>query len=147
MIIEKNKGEFLFSTDKNKLDIQVIHQYLSTVSYWSRGIPIEVVKSAIEGSFCFAVYHQNAQIAFGRAITDFATFAYLADVFVLETHQGQGVGIWMMECIMEYLHSLKLRRLNLATRDAHTLYEKFGFKALEKPEIYMEKVNFFKYES
>ena len=145
MKTEKKKGDLIFSTHKEKLDIILIHRYLSEVSYWSKGIPIERVEAAIQGSICFAVYKHEGQIAFARAVTDFASMAYLADVFVLDAYQGQGVGMWMMSCIMECLESLNLRRIFLATWDAHTLYQKYGFSTPQKPEIYMEKVNFTEY--
>ena len=145
MKIEKRKADLVFSTHKEKLDIALIHRYLSDTSYWSKGIPIERVEAAVQGSLCFAVYNKAGQIAFARAVTDFASMAYLADVFVLEAFQGQGVGMWMMSCVMECLDGLNLRRVFLATWDAHTLYQKYGFTAPQKPEIYMEKVNFTEY--
>lgn len=140
MIKSIQKGDLIFSADKSKLDIQVIHQYLSECSYWSKNIPIKVVNKAIEGSMCFGVYQNNAQIAFARAITDAATFAYLADVFVVTEYQGKGIGVWMMECLMNTLDHMGFRRILLATQDAHTFYEKYRFTFPEEPGIYMEKV-------
>ncbi|MGZ3861737.1 MAG: GNAT family N-acetyltransferase [Bacteroidia bacterium] len=132
-------GDYTFSTDKRKLDIQVIHQFLST-SYWAQEIPFEIVKRSIENSFCFGVYFRDKQVGFARVVTDFATFGYLADVFVLEEHRGKGLSKKLMEFIMSQPELKGLRRFMLATRDAHKLYEQYGFKQLAKPERIMEIV-------
>ncbi len=129
---------FTISTDKALLDPVAIHDYLSNLSYWAKGRSMEAVHCTIEHSLCFGLYHDKKQIGFARVITDRATFAYLADVYILEAYRGQGLSKWMMECIMRYPTLQNLRRFVLATRDAHTLYEKFGFKALSKPERWME---------
>ena len=131
MINEKYIGEFLYSTDKSKLNIEYIHNYLSKESYWAKNIPVEIVKKSIEGSLCFGVYHQNIQIGFARVITDHATFGYLADVFIDKEYRGNGLSKELMKFIMEQDVVKKLRRFMLATLDAHGLYTQFGFEKLE----------------
>lgn len=142
---EARKGVFLISTDPSKLDFDVIHHYLCDHSYWSAGIPRETVENAARGSVCFGVYHQEKQIGYTRLITDAATFGYLADVFILKEYQGQGLGKWLIDTVMAHPACQGFRRWVLATRDAHGLYEKFGFGPLMRPDIYMEKVLFRKY--
>ena len=131
-------SDYNISTDKEKLQLPVIHQYLSIESYWAKHVPLEIVKQSIEGSFCFGVYFKNEQVGFARVITDHATFAYLADVFILEAHRGKGLSKWLMEFIMAHPKLQGLRRFCLATRDAHGLYKQFGFTPLAKPETFME---------
>jgi GNAT superfamily N-acetyltransferase len=123
--------------DKSRLDIGAIHGFL-TQSYWSPGIPRAVVERAIDNSLCFGVFYEGKQIGFARAITDKATFAYLADVYVLPEHRGKGVSLRVLENIIRHPDLRGLRRMLLATRDAHSLYEKFGFKPLAAPERIME---------
>jgi GNAT superfamily N-acetyltransferase len=125
------------STDKQRLDIETIHSYLSQ-SYWSPHIPRMVVERAIAGSLCFAVYCQSEQVGFARVITDQATFAYLADVFILEAHRGKGLSKWLMSVITAHSELQGLRRFMLATRDAHDLYKQFGFTELANPNALME---------
>lgn len=132
------QGEYTISTNRLKLDLAVIHRFL-TSSYWANGIPVEVVRRSIECSFPFGLYKNNKQVGFARVITDHATFAYLADVFILEDHRGRGLGKWLMEVIIEHPELQGLRRWVLATQDAHGLYGKFGFTQLEDAAIYMEK--------
>lgn len=139
---EKNVNSYFFSTDKSKLQLDVIHDYLSKESYWAQNMPIDLIKESIAGSICFAIYIDNKQIAYARVITDNATFAYLADVFVLEEYRGKGLSKELMRFIMDYPSFKKLRRFMLATRDAHGLYEQFGFSKLVKPETMME-IKFF----
>lgn len=124
--------DYLISTNKKLLDIAIIHEYLSERSYWAQGIPIKTVQRSIKHSICFGVYAQEKQIGFARLVTDQATFAYLADVFVLETHRGLGLSKWLMQCIHEYPETKNLRRWMLTTKDAHGLYEKFGWKPLNE---------------
>ena len=131
MTSEKHIGVFLFSTDKTKLDVGYIHYFLSKESYWAKNIPIDIVNKSIEGSLCFGVYKNNKQVGFARVITDYATFGYLADVFIDKEYRGQGVSKELMKFIMEQDVIKKLRRFMLATLDAHGLYEKFGFQKLE----------------
>lgn len=132
-------SDYTFSTDKTKLDLQVIHLFLSN-SYWAQNIPVEIIKTSIENSMCFGVYHKEKQIGFARVITDCATFGYLADVFILEEHRGKGLSKKLMEYIMSQPELKGLRRFMLATRDAHKLYEQYGFKQLAKPDRIMEIV-------
>ena len=143
-IYEAVKNDFIISTDKSKLNIQFIHQYLCNESYWAKNISVDTVKKSIAGSCCFGLYvyeHKNiltaTQIGFARVITDNATFAYLADVFVTEKFRGKGLAKWLMEVIMDHPELQGLRRWMPATRDAHNLYTKFGFTALDKPERIM----------
>ena len=137
-IFEQRRGEFLTSTDLARLDLDVIHGFL-TNCYWARGIPREVVARSIEHSLCFGVYDgKGAQVGFARVISDFATIAYLGDVFILESHRRRGLSKWMMECIMQHPALQNLRRWILLTRDAHGLYAQFGFTPLKSPDRYME---------
>lgn len=136
--MEKTHGAYLLSTDRDKLDVEVIHQFLSTASYWAQHIPREVVVRSIKGSLCFGIYHEGTQVGFARVITDNATFGYLADVFVLPAHRGRGLSKWMMECILAHPDLQGMRRFMLATRDAHTLYAQFGFEPLGNPERLMQ---------
>jgi GNAT superfamily N-acetyltransferase len=142
MINEKNIGEFLYSTDKTKLNIEYIHYFLSKESYWAKNIPIELVKTSIEGSLCFGVYHQGKQIGFARVITDYATFGYLADVFIDKKYRGKGLSKELMKFIMEQDVIKKLRRFMLATLDAHSLYAQFGFESQEGNKRFMS-IKFF----
>jgi len=137
MFFEKRLGDLHFSTDKSLLQVNVIHDYLSRESYWSKNIPLRLVEQSINASFCFGVYKNKKQIAFARVITDFATFGYLADVFVTEEFRRQGISKQLMEFIMNCEALKDLRSFMLATLDAHGLYEKFGFKTLETPGRYM----------
>ena len=130
------KDDFTISTDKTSLDIPFIHQYL-TRSYWAEGIPEKTVKKAIEGAVCFGMYHAGKQIGFARLITDSATFAYLADVFIDESYRGRGLSKWLMDVIMKHESVQGLRRFMLATRDAHGLYSQFGFSALTNTDRWM----------
>jgi GNAT superfamily N-acetyltransferase len=139
--VEYTRGEFTISTDKNRLDLGVIHGYLSEESYWAKGIPLEIVTRAIEHSLCFGVYHNAQQIGFARLITDYTTFAYLADVFIIEQYRGQGLSKWLMESILKHPDVQGLRRWMLATRDAHGLYKQFGFEPLADPSRIMQIAN------
>jgi GNAT superfamily N-acetyltransferase len=134
---EQNRLGYRISTEAGAMDVDAIHAYLSG-SYWSPGIPRAVVASAIGGSLCFGLFHTERQVGFARVITDRATFAYLCDVYVLEDHRGRGLATWLMETVIAHPHLQGLRRFLLATRDAHGLYEKFGFVPLARPEMFME---------
>jgi len=154
-LVEHRRGEFLISTDPARLDLEVIHGFLTTC-YWAKGIPREVVARSIEHSLCFGVYDESGenfpllakearsgapqpkQVGFARVVSDFATVAYLGDVFVLESHRGRGLSKWLMECIMQHPALQNLRSWFLLTRDAHGLYSQFGFTPLKSPERYME---------
>jgi GNAT superfamily N-acetyltransferase len=131
------KGEFQISTDPARIDLRAVHEFL-TNSYWARGIPLETVQRSIENSLCFGIYHGDRQIGFARVITDRATFAYLADVFVLPDYRGRGLSKWLMECIIAHPDLQGLRRWMLATQDAHELYAQYGFSSLKAPERWME---------
>ena len=173
MVHEYRRGEFVISTDRSRLDLDVVHKFL-TNCYWAKGIPREVVTRSIENSLCFGIYHggdtkfprlakearrgaptpgadtkspllpkpgrsgASAQVGFARVISDFATIAYLGDVFILEAYRGRGLSKWLMQCIMEHPAVQGLRRWILLTRDAHGLYSQFGFTAVKAPELYME---------
>jgi GNAT superfamily N-acetyltransferase len=135
---EKIIEGILFSSDKALLQPEVIHRYLSTESYWAQGIPMKIVLDAIKGSECFGAYSEGKQIAFARVTTDGATFAYLQDVFVLEEFRAKGISKHLIEFIMSQLPVKQFRRFMLATKDSHSLYEKFGFKSIIEPERFME---------
>jgi len=136
--IEYRRGEFVISTDRARLDLDAIHGFLSNC-YWAKGIPRDVVAKSIENSLCFGVYDSSgAQIGFARVVSDFATVAYLGDVFVIAAYRGRGLSKWMMECIMQHPALQNLRRWILLTRDAHGLYKQFGFTPLRAPERFME---------
>lgn len=137
MKVNFKKGDFLISADNSLLDIKVIHGYLSR-SYWAKNRPLRTTKKAIQNSVCFGLYLNKTQIGFARVVTDKATFAYLADVFVLEEFRGKGLSKWLMKVILGYDELKNLRRWFLATKDAHGLYEKFGFHSLKEPEKIME---------
>jgi GNAT superfamily N-acetyltransferase len=135
---EFSNGNFVVSTDPTRLDLDTIHEFL-THSYWSEGIPRAVVERAIANSLCFGVFEAQRQVGFARVITDYATFAYVADVFIVESHRGRGLGKFLMQCIVEHPRLQGLRRWTLATRDAHGLYKQFGFTELAHPERFMER--------
>jgi GNAT superfamily N-acetyltransferase len=136
--VEHRQGEFLISTARSRLDLNLIHGFLSRC-YWAEGIPLEVVARSLDHSLCFGLYESSgAQIGFARVVSDFATVAYLGDVFVLESHRGRGLSKWLMECIMKHPALQHLRRWILLTRDAHGLYSQFGFTPVKAQERYME---------
>jgi GNAT superfamily N-acetyltransferase len=128
------------SSEKSRLDVTFIHRFLCDQSYWAANIPLELVQTSIENSLCFGAYDGGAQVGFARVITDYATFAYVADVFVVPSHRGAGVGRELMAAIMAHPALQRLRRWHLVTRDAHRLYEQFGFRPLRSPERHMEIV-------
>ena len=140
---EFEHNQFIISTDPEKLDLEIIHEMLSR-TYWARGISREVVERSIQGALCYGIYDHSQNpvygrlVGFGRVITDYATFAYLSDLFVIESHRGLGLSKWMVECIQKHPQLQNLRRWLLVTADAHGLYQQFGFKPLHKPEMYME---------
>ena len=119
------RGEFVVSDSRQELDIDTIHAFLSE-TYWAHGIPRSIVEKAVANSLCFGLYHNGEQVGFARAITDRATFAYLADVFILPDYRGHGLGKWLLACILEHPDLQGLRRLLLATSDAHGLYGRYG---------------------
>ena len=135
--MEWQQGKFLISTDKSRLNIFYVHEYLSNESYWAAGIPVGIVEKSIKNSICFGIYQDNKQVGFARLITDEATFGYLADVFVDKDYRGRGLSKWLMKIIIDLPFVSHLRGLMLATKDAHSLYEQFGFTLLDAPERYM----------
>jgi N-acetylglutamate synthase-like GNAT family acetyltransferase len=132
-----SKGDYEISTDPARVDVGMVHEFL-TNSYWAKGIPVQTVRKSIENSICFGVYHRHQQVGFARIISDLATFAYLADVFIGPSYRGQGLSSWLMECIMGHPDLQGLRRWMLATKDAHGLYARFGFTAIKNPDSWME---------
>jgi GNAT superfamily N-acetyltransferase len=135
-IYEYQRGPFYISTDPRLLDIDVIHSFL-THSYWSPGVPRALVATAIQHSLCFGLYDQGRQIGLARVVTDYASFAYLGDVFVLKSYRGQGLGVWLVQCVTQCPALAEIRTFLLATRDAHGLYHKVGFEAMPNPERWM----------
>ncbi len=130
------------STDPRLLDLERIHRFLHT-SYWARGIPLPTVQKSISQSLNFGLYLTNStgpgtQIGFARVVSDFSTFAYLCDVYVEESHRGQGLSKWLLECILAHPELQGLRRLCLGTKDAQGLYAQFGFAVHPNPENWME---------
>jgi len=136
-IVEVERGEYRISTDPVRLDVAAIQAYL-TRSYWAQGIPLETVERALRNSLCFGLYHREVQVGLARIISDYATFAYLCDVYVLEDYRGKGLGKWLLDYVMLHPQLQNLRRFSLATRDAHDLYRRFGFQSLARPERVME---------
>ena len=139
-MLSGDESPFTIDTDKSRLQLETIHRFLSE-SYWAKGVSLDVVRRAVENSLCFGVYDGDAQVGFARVISDYATFAYLADVFVLESHRGRGLASRLMTAVVSHPQLQGLRRWVLATRDAHGLYAKFGFTPLAAPERFMELHN------
>ncbi|SDF74996.1 Acetyltransferase (GNAT) domain-containing protein [Pedobacter terrae] len=135
--MEISENGFIFSDQKALLDIEAIHNYLSNESYWAKGIPLATVKRSIENSLCFGIYKDQEQVGFARWITDKATFAWLCDVYVKENYRGLGLSKKMMSFMIFHPDLQGLRRYQLATLDAHGLYEQFGFSAIQNPERQM----------
>ena len=130
------KDGFIISTGNEKMDVDLIHSFLNR-TYWAEGISKEIIRRSIEGSLCFGVFENDKQIGFARMITDKATFAYLADVFIIEEYRGRGLSKWLMEVIMSHPDLQGLRRMILATKDAHGLYKQFGFTPLISVDRWM----------
>jgi GNAT superfamily N-acetyltransferase len=137
---EWRRGDYTVSTDPARLDVAAIHEFLSTRSYWAQGRDFETVRRAVENSLPFGVYHGARQVGFARVVTDYATFAWLADVYVLEEFRGAGLGKWLVEVVLSHPGLQNLRRWILGTRDAHELYRRFGFREVEQPQFYMHKL-------
>ncbi len=133
------KGDYEIDTDKRRLDLAAIHKFLSQQSYWATNRTLEQTLTAVENSDCFGVYKSREQVGFARVVTDRATFAYIGDVYIVEQHRGQGLSKWLIQVIVEQPDLQRLRRWLLATRDAHGLYEQYGFSELKHPERWMEK--------
>lgn len=137
-LLEITRDDYTISTDHSKLDLRWIHNFLANDAYWSRGIPVDGFEKSIANSLCFGLYDKDQQIGFSRVVSDFSTFAYLADVFVTPEHRQQGLGKWLVESILIHPDLQGIRRWMLATSDAHDLYRKYGFTPLEHPEKMME---------
>jgi GNAT superfamily N-acetyltransferase len=133
------RGPFEISTERARLDVAAIHDYLSGHSYWARGRSRAVVERSIAHSLPFGVYYEERQVGFARVVTDYATFAWLADVFVLEEFRGRGLSKWLLEVVCAHPELQGLRRWLLATKDAHGLYRRYGFTPLADPELWMER--------
>ncbi len=134
---ERQRDAFTLSTDPARLQLPVIHEFLSQHSYWAKGIPLETVQRSVENSLCFGLYQGAEQVGFARVTSDRATFAYLADVFVLPDFRGRGLSKWLMESILQHQELQGLRVWLLGTADAHGLYTQFGFTPLPKPERFL----------
>jgi GNAT superfamily N-acetyltransferase len=132
------RGDFLISTDPALLDVPLIHDFLANRSYWAAGRPLEVVRRGLGNSLCFGLYERGRQAGLARVVTDRATFAWLCDVFVLEAYRGRGLSKWLIECVMSHPALRGLRRVLLGTRDAHGLYERYGFRPLADPTRFLE---------
>ena len=146
---ELQNGNYTISTNKEKIDIDVVHKFLSKDSYWAENIPKDIVERAIKNSLCFGIYYKETQVGFARAVTDKATFMYLADVFILHAHRGKGLSKWLMQTIHAHPELQGLRRMMLTTKDAHGLYAQFGWQPLNddlakrimlinRPGLYMQ---------
>jgi GNAT superfamily N-acetyltransferase len=134
---EINKQGFLISTDPKRLQMDKILGFLSR-SYWANDRPAEAITRSIENSLCFGLYRGNEQVGFARAVTDYTTYAWLCDVFIQENYRGQGLGKWLISCVMGHPELANLRRWALATSNAHELYRKFGFSEVKNPDKLME---------
>ena len=137
-VIEFKRGNYTISTDKSRLDEEVIRDFLANESYWARGIPMSRVHTSIENSLCFGLYDGDGQIGFARVISDCAVIAYLSDVFILERYRGRGLAKWLTECVLSHPDLQGLHRWVLVTEDAHGLYARYGFKPLSRPGTFME---------
>ncbi|MGF7219207.1 GNAT superfamily N-acetyltransferase [Spirosoma lacussanchae] len=131
--------DYTISTDKSRLNVPLIREFLSQQSYWAKNIPFDIVERSIANSLCFGVYQHEQQVGFARVITDQATFAYLSDVFILSEHRGKGLSKWLVQTISDWPELQGLRRWMLATRDAHSLYEQFGFRVIDQPDFFMQR--------
>ncbi len=139
MVKSWERGEYFITTDRLRLNVALIHKFLSTETYWAVGRSVEVVKRSLDNSLCFGIYRETEQVGFARVVTDFATFAWLADVFVVPEHRGRGLAKWLMAVILAHPELQGFRRWVLATKDAHSLYAQFGFIPLHRPERWMER--------
>ena len=138
MFHEQREGDILVTNDPAHLDLDVIHGFLSQ-SYWAPGVPREIVERSIQHSICFGALDGERQVGFARVISDRATYAYVADVFVLPSHRGRGIGKRLMACITTHPELQRLRLWSLFTRDAHGLYRQYGFHEARHPDRLMEK--------
>ena len=132
------KKGYIISTEPSLLNFEVIYQYLDKDSYWSQGVPVETLRRAIANSLCFGVYKENNQAGFARVVTDYATFAYICDLFILPVYRGIGLSKWLVQSIIHHPDLQGLRRWSLGTADAHGLYSQFGFVPITNPERWMQ---------
>lgn len=139
MAQEWHRGVYSISTDKDRLNVKLIHDFLSNISYWAKGRSFEIVMRGLENSLNFGLYKDDLQIGFARVVTDYATFAWLADVFILDEYRGQGLAKWLMEVIVSHPELQGFRRWVLVTKDAQELYRRFGFTELKDPGRWMER--------
>ncbi len=139
MFHEWRRGEYVISTDPNRLDFDLMHAFLSTQAYWAVNRSLELIRRSVDHSLPFGVYKESEQVGFARVVSDQATFGWLADVFILPSERGQGLGKWLMECVFAHPDLQGFRRWLLATKDAHELYSQFGFIPLHRPERFMER--------
>jgi GNAT superfamily N-acetyltransferase len=137
--MEITSGEFTISTDKGRLDVDLIHRFLTEEAYWAANRTPQQTRTAIENSLCFGAYLEDRLVGFGRVVSDHATFAYAGDVFVLGEYRGRGLSKSIMQAMVSHPELQGLRRWILATRDAHGLYEQFEFSSLRHPERWMER--------
>ena len=137
MTFERRRDSFSITTQRDRLDVDAIHAFLSQEAFWSLGVPRSVVETAIEHSLCFGLFEDDAQIGFTRVVTDRATFAWICDVYVLAPYRGRGLARWMIDSVLEHPDLAGLRRILLATRDAHGLYRQCGFEPLPNPDRWM----------
>lgn len=136
---EWKKGDYVISSDDARIDLPFVFNFLSQVSYWAQGRSLDVVQKSLENSLNFGVFLGDQQVGFARVVSDYSTFAWLADVFIVPDHRGKGLGKWLIEVITTHPDLQNLRRWLLATRDAHELYSQFGFERLREPERWMER--------
>lgn len=139
MIESWERDDYKITTDSSRLDVPLIHNFLSRESYWAVGRSVEVLRRSIDNSLCFGIYKNAEQVGFARVVTDFATFAWVADVFVVPEHRACGLAKWLMEVILAHPELQGFRRWVLATKDAQSLYAQFGFIPLHRPERWMER--------
>ncbi|OGN92738.1 MAG: hypothetical protein A2Z71_06890 [Chloroflexi bacterium RBG_13_50_21] len=140
--MEWHREKYSITTDKSKLDVGMIHHFLYTTAHWAVGRPMSIVRKSIENSICFGVYDEEQQVGFARIVTDGATVGWICDMFILPSNRSNGLGRWLVECMMEHPEIKGLRRILLNTRDAHDLYVKYaGFRSLLAPESWLEKFN------
>jgi GNAT superfamily N-acetyltransferase len=141
MVQEWQRGEYIITTRLERLDVTFIHNFLSHTAYWAQGRSLDLVRRSLDNSLNFGVLKGPEQIGFARVVTDYATFAWLADVFIVDDYRGHGLGKWLIEVITSHPLLQGFRRWVLATRDAHELYRQFGFAELKQPERWMERSN------
>ena len=139
LIGQWERDGFVITTDKNRLDVQFIHEFLSNTSYWATSRSLEQVERSIDNSLNFGLFKDDRQIGFARVVTDYATFAWLADVFIVDQYRGLGLGVWLIDVITSHPQLQGFRRWLLATRDAHELYRRFGFTEVTEPKRWMER--------